>query len=98
MHRRNIMAKVLDDVLESTIETSSLDEIDAPVEVQVEKPVEDDIPEKYRNKSVKDIIAMHQEAEKFIGKQGGEVGDLRKVVDDFIKTQTANNLKTQEVE
>ena len=92
------MAKVIDDVLESTIEASSLDEIDAPVEVQVEQPVEDDLPEKYRNKSVKDIIAMHQEAERFIGKQGGEVGDLRKVVDDFIKTQTANNLKTQEVE
>ena len=91
------MAKVLDDVLESTIETSSLDEIDAPVEAQIEQPVEDDLPEKYRNKSVKDIIAMHQEDERFIGKQGGEVGDLRKVVDDFIKTQTANNLKTQEV-
>jgi hypothetical protein len=92
------MAKVLDDVLESTEEAGNLDEINAPTEEQVQKPVEEDLPEKYRNKSVKDIIAMHQEAEKFIGKQGGEVGDLRRVVDDFIKTQTANNLKTQEVE
>lgn len=91
------MAKVLDDVLESTLEASSLDSMDAPLEEQKAEIV-DDLPEKYRNKSVKDIIAMHQEAERFIGKQGGEVGDLRKVVDDFIKTQTSNNLKTQEVD
>lgn len=49
---------------------------------------DDDIPEKYRGKDVKDIIAMHQNAEKLLGKQSSEVGDLRKVVDDFIKSQT----------
>jgi len=30
---------------------------------------------------------MHQEAEKLLGKQSSEVGDLRKVVDDYIQTQ-----------
>jgi len=59
---------------------------------QVEEPVEDepeeDIPDKYRGKDVKDIIAMHQNAEKLLGKQSSEVGELRKVVDDFIQTQT----------
>jgi hypothetical protein len=45
-------------------------------------------PEKYRNKEAKDIIAMHQNAEKLLGKQSQEVGELRKVVDDFIQTQT----------
>ena len=93
MHWSNNMAQVLDDVLESSETTDSLETIDEVVEEIVEE-----LPEKYRNKSVKDIIAMHQEAERFIGKQGGEVGDLRKVVDDFIKTQTSNNLKTQEVD
>jgi hypothetical protein len=56
-----------------------------PVEDTVE---EDDIPDKYRGKDVKDIIAMHQNAEKLLGKQSSEVGELRKVVDDFIRTQT----------
>ena len=58
---------------------------------------EDEIPEKYKNKSVKDIVRMHQEAEKAMGKQGSEVGELRRIVDDFVKTQTVTN-KAPDVE
>jgi hypothetical protein len=54
---------------------------------QVE-PEAEDLPEKYQGKEVKDIVAMHQNAEKLLGKQSQEVGDLRRVVDDFIKSQT----------
>jgi predicted RNA-binding protein YlqC (UPF0109 family) len=94
------MAKVLDDVLESTIEASTIDDMQASQEEAkvVEEPVKDDLPEKYRGKTAKEIALMHQEAEKLIGKQGSEVGELRKVVDDFIKTQTSKDLKTQEPE
>lgn len=53
-----------------------------------EPEVEDDLPEKYKGKDVKDIVAMHQNAEKLLGKQSSEVGELRKVVDNFIQTQT----------
>ena len=31
---------------------------------------------------------MHQEAEKLLGRQSSEVGELRKVVDDYITSQT----------
>lgn len=48
-------------------------------------PVEDDLPEKYRGKSIKDIVAMHQEAEKVIGRQGQDLGQLRRVTDEYIK-------------
>jgi hypothetical protein len=48
---------------------------------------EDDIPEKYRGKSIKEVIGMHQSAESLIGSQGSEVGELRKVVDAYINTQ-----------
>lgn len=58
-----------------------------PEEV-VEPEEEDDLPEKYRNKDVRDIVSMHQNAEKLLGKQATEVGELRKVVDDFIRAQT----------
>lgn len=63
---------------------------DAYVEPEVveDEPEEEDLPDKYRGKDVKDIIAMHQNAEKLLGKQSSEVGELRKVVDDFIQTQT----------
>jgi len=48
---------------------------------------EDDIPEKYQGKDIKDIVQMHQEAEKLLGRQSSEVGELRKIVDDFVKSQ-----------
>jgi hypothetical protein len=93
------MAKVLDEVLESTVEGDSFDDAEAvnpakTEEVKSEPNPENDLPEKYKGKSVKDIVAMHQEAEKLIGKQGSEVGELRRVVDDFIKAQTSKDLKT----
>lgn len=46
-----------------------------------------DLPEKYRGKSLEEIIKMHQEAEKLIGRQAQEVGEVRKLADDLIKQQ-----------
>ena len=60
---------------------------------------EDDIPDKYKGKSTADIVRMHQEAEKLLGKQSGEVGELRSVVDNYIQTQLDTTTKaTQEPE
>jgi len=58
-------------------------------EAQVEEAPsqEDDIPEKYRGKSAAELVRMHQEAEKAMGRQSSEVGELRKVVDSYIQTQ-----------
>lgn len=63
-----------------------IQEEEEPVEDTVAE--EDELPDKYRGKSIQDIVAMHQNAEKLLGKQSSEVGELRKVVDDFIRTQT----------
>ena len=69
-----------------------------PEEIQ-EAQEEDAIPEKYQGKNIKDIVQMHQEAEKLLGKQSSEVGELRKIVDDFVKTQLeANNSPQEQVE
>ena len=57
-------------------------------EEEVAQP-ESAIPEKYQNKSLEDVVQMHQEAEKLLGKQSSEVGELRKVVDDYIQAQLA---------
>lgn len=48
---------------------------------------EEELPEKYRNKTPAEIARMHQEAEKMLGRQSSEVGELRKIVDDFVKVQ-----------
>ena len=69
---------------------------DPVVQEETATKEQDDLPEKYRGKSAKEIAEMHQQAEKLIGKQGSEVGELRKVVDDFISTQTLKESQTIE--
>jgi hypothetical protein len=60
--------------------------------------VKDDIPEKYRGKSVAEIARMHAEAEKLIGKQANEVGELRKLTDEILKQQLASTQPKQQEE
>ena len=57
---------------------------------------EDDIPEKYKGKSAAELVRMHQEAEKMAGRQGNEVGELRKLVDEFIVNKSAAKEPQQE--
>ena len=52
-------------------------------EQKIEQKLE--LPEKYREKSLDEIVKMHQEAEKLIGKQAQEVGEVRKLADELIK-------------
>lgn len=49
--------------------------------------VEPVVPDKYKNKSVDDIIKMHQEAEKLIGRQAHEVSEVRRLADELLKRQ-----------
>lgn len=95
------MSKFIEETVDNSddqVEYSALDEQpteQAPVETQaVEQPpqddnTDDDVPEKYRGKSAKELAKMHQEAEKALGRQGSEVGELRRLVDDFIRSQTS---------
>ena len=53
-------------------------------ELEVEEQ-KNELPEKYREKSLEEIVRMHQEAEKLIGKQAQEVGEVRKLADELIK-------------
>lgn len=85
------MANIIDERQQIDDEIAALEELEAkeqpPEEVQAAPP-EEELPEKYRNKSLNDIVRMHQEAEKAMGRHANEVGELRKVVDDFITKQT----------
>lgn len=67
-------------------------EEDEAVEVQTRDP-EEDIPEKYRGKSMREVIEMHQSAERVLGRQGNEMGQIRAVLDDILakqQSQTSN--------
>ena len=78
-------------------EEQEVSQITEEPEVQ-ETPPEDDIPEKYQGKSTAEIVRMHQEAEKLLGRQSSEVGELRSVVDSYIQTQLDTTPATQEPE
>jgi len=79
-----------------TIE-NEVDEIQQ--ETEVEQPQEEQsLPEKYQGKSLEDVVQMHQEAEKLLGRQSSEVGELRKVVDDYISQSITTTAPQQYVE
>ena len=53
-------------------------------ELEIEE-AKSELPEKYRAKSLEEVVRMHQEAEKLIGKQAQEVGEVRKLADELLK-------------
>jgi len=73
---------------------TEIDTLSEKEPVKLEETVEqssNEIPEKYQGKSLDDIIKMHQEAEKLIGKQAQEVGEVRKLADELIKQNINKN-------
>jgi len=80
------------DTLENEAEEIQQEEVEQP---QVEEP---SLPDKYQGKSLEEVVQMHQEAEKLLGRQSSEVGELRKVVDDYISSQVQQAAPQQTVE
>ena len=80
------------------IEQNEVQEDEIQQEEEVEQPQEPSLPDKYQGKSLEDVVKMHQEAEKLLGRQSSEVGELRKVVDDYISSQTQSAPQPQYVE
>lgn len=85
-------------LIENTDELTQLSELEAVEQIEnnnadtqevvdEQKPV---IPDKYKGKSLEDIVKMHQEAEKLIGKQAQEVGEVRRLADELLKQQLAS--------
>jgi hypothetical protein len=63
---------------------------------EVEQPqTEPSLPDKYQGKSLEEVVHMHQEAEKLLGRQSSEVGELRKVVDDYISQSVTTSAPQQ---
>lgn len=80
------MATFIDERPEEDESNTAVESFDTTEEEVVEES--NLVPEKYKDKSVEELVQMHQEAEKLMGKQSSEVGELRKVVDDYIHQQT----------
>ena len=80
-------------LIENEDETPS--ELDVVEEQQQERLPEteqlSDVPNFYRDKSLEDVIKMHQEANKLIDRQGKEVGEIRKLADELIKQNLSSS-------
>ena len=85
-------------------ETESLEAEESVIEAveqtqdEEDQDTEEDIPERYRGKSLKEVVQMHQEVEKVMSRHSSEVGELRKVVDEYINTQTQSAPQQNNVE
>jgi hypothetical protein len=96
MSRATIIDQAPEEENVDQIEQNEVNEIQHDVEQpQAEEP---SLPEKYQGKSLEEVVQMHQEAEKLLGRQSSEVGELRKVVDDYISSQTQQAPQQQHVE
>jgi len=74
------------EVVEVEQETQADYDIQEETQLEAEQP-ETIIPEKYAGKTLEDVIEMHQNAEKVLGKQGLEVGQQRKLIDSLMATR-----------
>ena len=91
------MATLLDERLEEE-EQQEPEQSDDFDNDPVEQETQSEVPDKYKGKSAEDLVRMHQEAEKLLGRQSSEVGELRQVVDSYIQTQLSNQQAPQQQE
>jgi hypothetical protein len=93
------MATLIDERPEDVeTEHEEVNQIQEEPQVEETPQEQEEIPEKYQGKSTAEIVRMHQEAEKLLGRQSSEVGELRSVVDNYIQTQLDTTPATQEPE
>ena len=84
--------EVVQDVTTPVPDSTASDTTEA-VETKTESVLTDIIPEKYKGKSVEEIVKMHQEAEKLIGRQANEVHEVRALADQLLKQQLDSKAK-----
>ena len=90
----------LDEVSELDAVTEELKEQSAESvesEVSEAKP-EDEIPEKYRGKPLKQIVEELEHANKSMGRYANELGEVRRLADELIKSQLKPKEETKEVD
>jgi hypothetical protein len=76
--------------MENVVEEELMDEVD---ETEAESPQEDEdtftLPDKFQNKSAEEIAKSYTELEKELGRKNNEVGELRKLTDQYIHQELA---------
>lgn len=81
---------------ELEVEFSEIEAIEKSEPKQEKK--EPELPEKYRGKSIEDVVKMHQEAEKLASRHSQEVGEVRRLADELLKAQLAKKPEVEKPE
>lgn len=77
------------------VENEDIGEIEA-VEIQQEPEItETEVPEKFRGKTLEQLAKTITDQEKFIGRQSSEIGEVRKLADELLKSQFSNVPKVE---
>lgn len=85
------------EVQEIEQEVGELETVVEEIQQQEAKPAEeDDLPDEFKGKSIKDLVGITLHARKEMGRQANELGEIRKLADELIKSHLKP--KEQEVE
>lgn len=80
------MAKIQD--LESEVsEIEAVEQEDAKVEQAAAEAKSEDVPDEFKGMSVAELARIAAHARKEMGRQGNELGEIRKLADELIKSQ-----------
>lgn len=86
------------EVNEGTEEFTDITE-EAPQQVIEDEPQaseEDDLPQKFKGKSMAEVVSSYENLERELGRKGQELGELRKLTDQILQQQLTTQSGTQE--
>ena len=69
---------------------SELEAVERQETAKAVEPEAPKVPSKYQGKTLEEIVQMHQEAERLIGRQAQEVGEVRRLADELLKQQLSH--------
>jgi hypothetical protein len=85
------MSRVVEQQEVELTDDEELGELEATEEVVEEEPQEEPkavIPDKFKDKSLEDIVNAYQNLEKEYGRRNSEIGELRKLTDQMLQLET----------
>ena len=89
------MAEIQDVMIEDQeIEQSEIEAVEKQQNPQANE--DDDLPEEYKGKSRKELVKIAQDRNAMIGKQAQEVGEVRRLADELLKSQLHKKPEVEE--
>lgn len=89
------MAEIVDDEFETEAPSENESQTEQTQPEVTEQIIEPELPEKYKGKKLEDIVRMHQEAEKKLGAQGQEIGEVRRLADELLRQQLTKKAEVE---